>query len=167
MVTQGSDAYASFFSGHSSITATAASTGSLLYAMRTDDLVARHLMWGLEFALAGVTAQLRVHAGRHYRTDIWLGTAVGLGIGFGVPALHGLEFSRLRATELLTGAGGLVLAHATGELVDLYDRSSRETEKKAPRTGDPPPDAKAGTPTMFVLPLALPSGGGAQVVGTF
>jgi membrane-associated phospholipid phosphatase len=158
---RGSDAYASFFSGHSSISATAATSGSLLYAMRTDDLVARHVMWGFELGLAGITAQLRVRAGQHYRTDIWLGTAVGLTIGFGVPALHRVELGRLRATEIVTGAGALVLAHATGELFDLYDRSRAEADGSQKTATD------SSGATWFVLPLALPSGGGAVISGSF
>jgi membrane-associated phospholipid phosphatase len=113
---QGSSAYVSFFSGHSSHAYTAAMAGSILYAMRTDDLAARHTVWGLEFSLAALTAQLRVCAGRHYRTDVWLGTLVGAGIGLAVPALNRMPLSRIRASEWLTGAGAAAATIGTMEL---------------------------------------------------
>ena len=107
---QGSDAYASFYSGHASTAFTAAMAGSILYAARTDDLVARHAVWGFEFLLAGMTAQLRTRAGRHYRTDVWAGAFAGLAAGVLVPALHGVELGahpRHRARD----SGRRVRAH--------------------------------------------------------
>jgi len=114
---QGSEAYVSFYSGHASTAFTAAVAGSLLYAGRTRDAWSRHFMWGTELLLAGTTAQLRVRAGRHYRTDIWVGSAVGIAIGVAVPALHG-AIPRLSASELAVAGGGLVLGLVGGELVD-------------------------------------------------
>jgi hypothetical protein len=67
--------------------------------------------------LAGTTAQLRVRAGRHYRTDIWVGSAVGTAIGVAVPALHG-AIPRLSASELGVAGGALVLGLFGGELVN-------------------------------------------------
>jgi len=115
----GSEAWVSFFSGHSSASYTAAMSGSILFALRTDNAVARHSMFGLEFALAAFTAQLRVRAGRHYRTDVWLGSLVGVGIGLAVPALHGLPLSRVHASEWLTGAGAAAATIALSEAVDV------------------------------------------------
>jgi membrane-associated phospholipid phosphatase len=114
---QGSEAYVSFYSGHASSAFTAAVAGSLLYAGRTREPWSRHLMWGTELLLAGTTAQLRVRAGRHYRTDIWVGSAVGTAIGVAVPALHG-AIPRLSASELGVAAGALVLGLVGGELLD-------------------------------------------------
>jgi membrane-associated phospholipid phosphatase len=114
---QGSEAYLSFYSGHASTTFTAAVAGSLLYAGRTRDPWSRHLMWGTEMLLAGTTAQLRVRAGRHYRTDIWVGGALGAAIGVAVPALHG-AIPRLSASELGVAGGALLLGLVGGELVD-------------------------------------------------
>src|SRR5690606_21195981 len=67
----GPDATMSFFSGHSSASFSAATTGTILYAARSDVTWARYTYFGLGYTLAGVTAQLRVCAGRHYRSDIW------------------------------------------------------------------------------------------------
>jgi len=142
---QASDAHASFFSGHASISATAATAGSVLYALRTEDRVARHVMWGTEMALAGFTAGLRPRAGRHYPTDVLVGTAVGVTLGFVVPAAHRLELARLEPTELATGAGGLVAAYALAALLPFAS-------------------AESG---VSLLPLSLPSGGGAALTGAF
>lgn len=105
----GADAYRSFFSGHASSAYTSAFAGSLLYAARTDELVARHVMWGFEVALAATTAQLRVRSSRHHRSDIWVGSLVGIGIGLGVPAAHGVPLSRVRASEWGTAAGAALV----------------------------------------------------------
>ena len=114
---QGSEAYVSFYSGHASSAFTAAVAGSLLYAGRTREPWSRHFMWGTEMLLASTTAQLRVRAGRHYRTDIWVGSAVGSALGIAVPALHG-AIPRLSASELAVAGGALVLGMAGGELID-------------------------------------------------
>lgn len=116
---QGSGAYVSFFSGHASTTYTSAMAGSILYALRTDEPWARHTMWGLEFASAALTAQLRVRAGRHYRSDVWLGSLVGAGVGLLVPAVHGLPLSRVRASEWATGGGAAALTLLASELFDV------------------------------------------------
>jgi len=114
-----SEASVSFYSGHSSTAYTAAMSGSVLLALRTDNGWARHAMFGLEFTLAAFTAQLRVRAGRHYRTDVWVGSLVGAGIGLAIPALHGLPLSRVHASEWLTGAGAAALTIALSEAVDV------------------------------------------------
>jgi membrane-associated phospholipid phosphatase len=116
---QGSDAYASFYSAHASTAFTAALAGSILYSARTDELVARHTVWGVSFLLAGATAQLRVRAGRHYRTDIWLGTLSGLTAGLLVPALHRVDLGRVRGTELVTAGSAFAVSMLLSELVDF------------------------------------------------
>lgn len=139
---QGSEAYVSFYSGHASTTFTAAVAGSLLYAGRTRDPWSRHFMWGTEMLLAGTTAQLRVRAGRHYRTDIWVGSAVGTAIGVAVPALHG-AIPRLSASELGVAGGALVLGLVGGELVDPC-RLLGCVATKAPAPEGPGPGAPEG-----------------------
>jgi membrane-associated phospholipid phosphatase len=114
---QGSESYVSFFSGHASGAYTAAVAGSLLYSARTREPWTRHALWGAEMLLAGTTAQLRVRAGRHYRTDIWVGSLVGSAIGVALPALHGVS-PRIRASELGVAGGALLLTWLGGELLD-------------------------------------------------
>lgn len=152
---EGPDAYASFYSGHSSLSHTAAMSGSILYAMRTDDLVARHVVWGFEFALAGVTAQLRVRAGRHYPTDIWTGALVGAGLGLAVPAAHGVELERIEPSEWIVAGGAFTLTMLGGELLSLG------------QSGKAGASASAEPSRVVVLPAAFPSGAGVELLGAF
>jgi membrane-associated phospholipid phosphatase len=162
-LSEGSEAYVSFYSGHSSASYAAAMSGSLLYAARTRELWARHFIWGGEFLLAGFTAQLRVSAGRHYRTDVWFGSLIGVATGVVIPALHGLPLSRVRASEVAVAAGAFLLTNVGAELVDLCalldcaERSSAAAEASA---RDSPPGLH-----WSVLPVALPGGVGLQGTG--
>lgn len=166
---EGSDAYVSFFSGHSSAAFTAATAGSLLYSMRTDDLWARHSVWGIEFLLAGMTAQLRVRAGRHYRSDIWTGSLVGVGIGVLLPALHELPLSRVRGTELATAGAAGVVTMALSEVVDFCGLLGALGLCHLPRDVRVPMIARgdsAPTASFFVLPALFEGGGGFQLSGS-
>lgn len=99
------EADVSFPSGHSASAFAGAMAGALLYTARSDDMAARHVMWGVEFALAAATAELRVFGGRHYRSDVLAGSALGAAFGLLVPALHGVGTPRVTTTEWLTGVG--------------------------------------------------------------
>jgi membrane-associated phospholipid phosphatase len=148
----GDEAYLSFFSAHSSSAHTAAMAGSLLYAMRSDELVSRHVLWGTEFALAGLTAGLRVRAGRHYRSDVWTGALVGSAIGLSVPALHGADLSRVRWSEWVTAGSLMAGGYLVTELVDfcaLTDGSG------------------LCLPSWTLLPQGFESGAGLAIVGGF
>jgi membrane-associated phospholipid phosphatase len=148
----GNEAHLSFFSQHASTAFTSAMAGSVLFAARSDDLLSRHVLFGFEFALAGVTAQLRVRAGRHYRRDVWVGTLVGLSLGFGLPALHGVAIERVRATEWATAGGALAVSFAAAELVDLgFGRSSTSAAPLA----------------LALAPLPVDSGTGVALSGRF
>lgn len=79
-VSTGRDDHYSFFSGHSSITATVATT-ALLMAFNQQDLG----KWGRPAAyaaggLALTTATLRIAAGKHYPSDVVTGILVGVGV---------------------------------------------------------------------------------------
>lgn len=158
---QGSDAYASFYSGHASTSFTSAMAGSLLYSARTDELVARHTVWGVSFLLAGMTAQLRVRAGRHYRTDIWLGTLSGLTAGFLVPALHGVELSRVRGTEAITAGSAFGVTMLLSEVIDFCRVLDALRMCGLPRDVVVPlRDAGLPRPNFRLQPAAFPGGGG-------
>ena len=167
---QGGDAYVSFFSGHSSASFTAATAGSLLFSARSDDLYARHTLWGLDFLLAGITAQMRVRGGRHYRTDIWTGSAVGIGVGVLVPWLHDVDFTRVRPSELMVGGAATALTMAVSEvvdfcaLIDLVGGCDMVRDVTVPVA--PGSDRQAGV-RYFVLPAVMEGGGGLQVTGDF
>jgi membrane-associated phospholipid phosphatase len=162
---QGSDAYASFYSGHASAAFTSAMAGSLLYAARTDNLAARHAVWGFEFLLAGMTAQLRVRAGRHYRTDIWTGTLMGLGMGVVVPALHGVQLGRVRGSELLTAGGAFGVTMLLSEVVNFCGAVD-VLHLCGGRDVLVPLTAPLATPASWVvLPTPLPGGAGLSLAG--
>jgi len=163
---QGSDAFASFYSAHASTAFTSAMAGSLLYAARTDDLAARHVVWGFEFLMAGMTAQLRVSAGRHYRTDIWVGSLAGLAVGFAVPALHGVEVQRVRPSEIATAGGAFAVSMLLSEVVNFCKALDTLHLCALPRDISVPlQDASRSAPSWAVVPAPFPGGGGLSFVG--
>lgn len=103
----GSDAWVSFYSGHSAMSFAAATSGALAMTLRTDDLPPRLWVWGLGMAAASATATLRVRAGRHYPSDIVVGMLAGVGMGALFPLLHAGGDVPLRAEELGVAVGGL------------------------------------------------------------
>lgn len=164
----GSDAYRSFFSGHASTAFTAATSGAILYSARTDELWARHSVWGVEFLLAGITAQLRVRAGRHYRTDIWTGTLVGFGVGLSVPLLNRVDIGRVRASEWGTAAGAGALTMVLSEVVSFCDLLNLMGACELPRDVRLPAVPRTDTETgasLFLLPAVVPGGAGVAFVG--
>lgn len=85
------DRYASFYSGHSSASFGAAMAGALMFSEGLDNGWVRASLWAYEFGLASATANMRVHAGMHYYSDVLVGAIVGAGIGIAIPALHDVE----------------------------------------------------------------------------
>ncbi len=85
-VEQGKDAHVSFYSGHASLSFSAAVAGSYLFALESDDKNTKTVVWGIEMGLASATSLLRVRAGKHFYSDILLGFLAGSAIGVLVPA---------------------------------------------------------------------------------
>jgi membrane-associated phospholipid phosphatase len=84
---QGRDAYASFFSGHTTATFAVASAAGTVARLRGY----RHWRWilGVGLTAAATTGYLRIAADRHWATDVIVGAAVGSLAGFGLPVwLH-------------------------------------------------------------------------------
>jgi undecaprenyl-diphosphatase len=67
---------------------------SYLYMKRHPDSSLVVPVWLGSHALAASTAYLRVHAGKHFWTDVMVGAVVGSAIGFLVPWLHTKDDSR-------------------------------------------------------------------------
>ncbi|MEZ4376444.1 MAG: phosphatase PAP2 family protein [Polyangiaceae bacterium] len=111
------DAYLSFYSGHSSTAFAGAAASSILFSLRSDDSVQTHFVWGAEFLAAGATAALRVAAGRHHRSDVIVGVLVGTALGYGFPAAHNLDLSRIKATEMGVGTATAILGYGLVELL--------------------------------------------------
>jgi hypothetical protein len=84
----------SFFSGHTSLAFSMATAYSYLYMKRHPDSSLVVPVWLGSHALAAGTAYLRVHAGKHFWTDVMVGAVVGSAIGFLVPWLHTADDSR-------------------------------------------------------------------------
>jgi len=139
----GDDAYQSFYSGHSATAFCAATAGAYLVATSTDDKTLRAVTWGAGFAAATATANFRVRAGRHFYSDVLVGSVVGIAIGYAVPALHATGSPYVPSGVDLAAAGGGVLAgFLSSELLPLES-------------------------TVHVAPVAVKDGTGFGIAGAF
>lgn len=86
---EGSEDLASFFSGHTSLVASAAFSTARMVDL-TGELSAgqRWAVYGGAGALTAATGAARVAAGKHYISDVVVGAAVGGCIGWLTPQLH-------------------------------------------------------------------------------
>jgi membrane-associated phospholipid phosphatase len=85
---QGDDAYQSFYSAHAATAFCAATAGAYLAGASSTNPTVRAIAWAGGFAAAAASANLRVRAGKHFYSDIVIGGAIGIAIGYVVPALH-------------------------------------------------------------------------------
>lgn len=82
------EAYGSFFSGHASAAFTVAVfTGEWFSEMYPNSRY-RSLVWAGSLSLAGFVGVLRIAAGKHYLTDVVVGSLAGAGISLAVIELH-------------------------------------------------------------------------------
>lgn len=82
------DARMSFFSGHTSFTATSTFfTASMLTANGQNRDLAP-VIWSSAAVLPAVQGYLRWKAGKHFPTDIFIGYAIGAGLGYLIPKIH-------------------------------------------------------------------------------
>jgi membrane-associated phospholipid phosphatase len=145
------DRNVSFYSGHSSTAFTAAVAGSLLFAESAPNRAAKLVLWGSELALAGATANLRIRAGKHYYSDVVVGSLVGIGLGVLVPVLHGGSYAP-EGVEYLAASGGLVAGVLVSQLMPLHI--------------DAQPVMQASV-TWSVAPWASPAAAGLSANGAF
>lgn len=82
------DAYASFPSGHASLSFMSAAFCTYVYAQGNTSATSKWLMGISTFCLAGASSALRVAGGSHYLGDVLAGAALGSLIGVAVPFLH-------------------------------------------------------------------------------
>ncbi len=80
-----SDHFLSFYSGHTSFSASVGASAAMIATLRGYD-VAPHL-WGAFVGTTLVTGYLRIAADRHYASDVLVGALVGAAVGIAVPAL--------------------------------------------------------------------------------
>lgn len=78
----------SFFAGHVALVGTATFYTAAVYARYHPDSWTKWLVYGGAAAATGATAYLRLRAGRHFPSDIVVGTLIGVGSGLLVPYLH-------------------------------------------------------------------------------
>lgn len=110
------DWHVSFFSGHSSTAFTAATAGAYLFAESAPTRSARVVVWGGEMALAATTAGLRLRAGKHYYSDVLVGTLVGIGVGATIPVLNGARYAPA-GEEYLAAGGGILFGAALSQVL--------------------------------------------------
>jgi undecaprenyl-diphosphatase len=98
----------SFPSGHSSETFAAASVGCVTFVRRhRPRALGAVAACAPGYALAGLTAALRVNAAAHFPSDVLIGAAIGTAIGITVPLLHDDPRSRRARLGLTAVPGGL------------------------------------------------------------
>jgi membrane-associated phospholipid phosphatase len=149
------DPYVSFYSGHSSTAFSAALTGSYLFSESIPARGWRYTLWGSEFFLAAVTANLRLRAGKHYYSDVLLGAVVGMGFGIGTLLLHGANY-RPEGGEYALAIGGVGLGTVVAQVLPF------------PSSALPGATASAGLDSLTLLPWSLGNEAvGVQALGTF
>lgn len=82
------DARLSFFSGHTSLTASSSVFLAKVYCDLNPDSRLKPLVWTSAFVVPAVVGVLRYCAGKHYPLDIVVGYGVGAATGFFVPYIH-------------------------------------------------------------------------------
>ena len=90
----GSNATASFWSGHTAITAASTFFIAMVYADYHPHSRWKPLMWTGAAIIPALTGITRYKAGKHYWTDVITGYAVGALVGTLTPFLHRREFRR-------------------------------------------------------------------------
>lgn len=114
----GDDGRLSLYSGHAALSFGAAVTGAYLLGTRTENHTVRNLAWGLGMATAAATANLRVRAGKHFYSDVLLGSVVGIAVGYAVPALHADgDVYKPSSSELEMAAGGILAGALLSQLI--------------------------------------------------
>lgn len=80
--------YRSFYSGHTSLTFAALTTGAYTYTLRHPDT---RWPWYLAALVGTSVAFERVAAGKHFPSDVIVGALVGTAVGISVPYFHKRE----------------------------------------------------------------------------
>ena len=78
----------SFFSGHTSLTASMSFLSAKLYNDFYPESKAKPYIWATAAVIPAITGYLRMKGGNHYVSDVVVGYAVGALVGILVPQLH-------------------------------------------------------------------------------
>jgi membrane-associated phospholipid phosphatase len=82
------EAYGSFYSGHASAAFTVAVFTGEWFSEIYPNSRYKSLVWASSLTLAAAVGALRVVAGKHYPTDVVVGSLMGTGVSLGVLKLH-------------------------------------------------------------------------------
>lgn len=82
------DATSSFFSGHTSMTATSSFMTASLLQSQVSGNEAKAMIWIGSASIPAIVGYLRWKGGKHYLSDILVGYAVGAAIGILIPKIH-------------------------------------------------------------------------------
>lgn len=152
---QGEDAWMSFYSGHASLSFGAAVTGAYLLGASSNSKLARGVSWGVGLMAASAAANLRVRAGKHFYSDVVVGAAVGMAVGYIVPALHADGRPYIPDGQELAAAGA-------GILGGLLISSLIPLEKKRTEDGVEKPSTIS---RLNLSPVPMPNGIGFAIGG--
>ncbi len=95
----------SFFAGHVALVGTATFFAAKVYHDHHPDSKLRYALWGGAALATGATGYLRHRAGKHFPSDILVGTAVGALSGILVPQFHKSKLGRRENLTLLPFSG--------------------------------------------------------------
>jgi len=96
------DSQLSFFSGHTSATATATFFTAKIWSDYNPESKWKPVVWTAAAAVPAVAGYLRVKAGKHYVSDVVTGYAVGALVGYFVPHLHKIKKGEKRKLRMST-----------------------------------------------------------------
>lgn len=89
---QPSDNNLSFYSGHTTMAFSVATSAAMVATLRGYSLAP--VLWAVGLPLAAFTGYLRIAADKHYMTDVLVGAALGSAFGIAVPWLHRAQAGR-------------------------------------------------------------------------
>ncbi len=92
----------SFYSGHTSSTAANTFYMGKVFSDYFPESKWKVIVWTIAAAIPAVTGYLRVKSGRHFKTDVITGYAIGASIGYFIPVLH-----KSTSVNNLSFSGGL------------------------------------------------------------
>lgn len=132
----GADRAFSFFSGHAAVSFASTTSGGYLLSALGAPEEGRAVYWASAMSLSAFTSHLRIRAGMHYPSDVVVGAVVGTGLGFLVPALHGVPFE-MTGVEGAALGGGLVLGACMALVMptETADEFARHPLSIAPTSG--------------------------------
>jgi membrane-associated phospholipid phosphatase len=104
---EGKSGKLSFFSGHTSATATNTFFTAKIFSDLYPDSKWKPLVWTVAAAIPAATGLMRVQAGKHFPTDVIVGYVVGAGIGWLVPHLHRKKQFKEKGLSFYGGLNGM------------------------------------------------------------